>query len=399
MTSVYVEWDSSWWDTTSDDGAEVYFSLDGTANTFQIQARAPSSNFKLQAYLDGIVTANNPQGSAINLGWIHDGSVTFILTGTPGNYWSSNTPPNWMQQLRSVIGNKPLRHVAIPGSHDAGMSIIGTSTAFANSENTQTQTQNLGTQLALGSRYFDLRPVISDGVFTAGHYSDVTVVGWQGADGQSLSDIINEINAFTATNKELIILNLSHDLNTDVGRDYRSLNQAEWNELYAQLSGINNLFVAPNPSTVDLSSLTVNQFIGSGQAAVVCIVQPSDSSISLGPYTTRGFYTYSQFNVYNNYSNTDNLGTMQSEQMQQLRSVRSSPDGQPFLLSWTLTQAAIDIGDGESILDLAGEANPTIYSQLLPAISAQTFPNILYIDDFADSSITALAVYINSLTR
>lgn len=66
-----------------------------------------------------------------------------------------------------------------------------------------------------------------------------------------------------------------------------------------KLTGINNLYVAPNPSTVDLTTLTLNQFIGSGNAAVVVVV---DSSISLGAYNGKGFYTYSQLNAYNNYS-------------------------------------------------------------------------------------------------
>lgn len=55
--------------------------------------------------------------------------------------------------------------------------------------------------------------------------------------------------------------------------------------------GLNFLFFAPgsiNPA--DLTALTINQFIGGGQAAVVIVLEPGD--ISLGSYAGKGFYTY-----------------------------------------------------------------------------------------------------------
>lgn len=393
--NVHVEWNE---EEGPKDIGEVYYALEGTQHSFQIHAKAPAERFNIHAFFDGIATTNNPQGSTIGLKWKRDNSTSFVLGGTPGEFFSSNPPTNWMQSTLSSIGNRPLRHIAMPGSHDAGMSTITGGTAFGTAEDSQTQTQSIGQQLALGSRYFDIRPVITDGFFAAGHYSDIDVLGWQGANGQKISDIIAQINSFTANNKELVILNLSHDLNTDVGRDYRSLNQGEWNSLFQQLLGINNLFVAANPTTVDLTTMTLNQFISGNRAAVLIIVQPSDSSITLGSFVTRGFYTYSQFNAYNSYSDTDDLDTMTSDQLNKMRSVRNSPDSQLFLLSWTLTQDAGDIFTFESILDLADEANAVLMSDLLPAVSHTTFPNIIYIDNFADSSVTALAMSINSMT-
>ena len=132
--------------------------------------------------------------------------------------------------------------------------------------------------VASGSRYFDLRPVISGGVYKAGHYSYIDALNsWQGGNGQTIAEIIQQINAFTASNKELIILNLSHDYNTDAGNDpYRSFTQAEWDALFEQLAGLSNLWVAPgDPTTVDLTTVKLNNFIGGGRAAVVVIVEPS----------------------------------------------------------------------------------------------------------------------------
>ena len=193
-----------------------------------------------------------------------------------------SVPVNWMQSTLSIIGDRPLRSIAMPGSHDAGMSVIEGKTAFVTDEDVLTQTGNIGSQLQLGSRYFDLRPVIASGQFKTGHYSKLDIVGWQGADGQAFSEIISELNAFTANNAELIVLNLSHDQNTDSG--YGALTQTDCNNLFQQMTGINHLFVAPNPTSIDLTSMTVNQFIGGGQAAVLVIIQPSGSGISLGSF-------------------------------------------------------------------------------------------------------------------
>jgi len=397
--SVYVEWDGDILHHKADDAGEVYYSLAGTSNTFQLQARAPGGKFTLQAYFDGIATANNPQGSTIALGWAHDGVTPFILSGTVGGFSSSNPPSDWMQSSLSTIGHRVLRQVCITGSHDSGMSVITGRTALVEPATVLTQTNDIGTQLALGARYFDVRPVIAAGAFKTGHYSQIGVLGWQGGDGQTIQDIIRQVNEFTATNKELIILNLSHDLNTDVGRNYRPFHQDEWHRLFEVLTGITDLFVAENPSTVDLSLLTLTQFIGGGRAAVVAIVQSTDPNIQFKDYANRGFYKYSQFDVYNVYANTDDVNDMVSDQIDKMRAQRVAPDSPPFLLSWTLTQRAEDVLTGGSIIELSKKAKPALFTKLLPACSRQTYPNILYLDDWISSNITALAVAINDMVR
>ncbi|PSR92365.1 hypothetical protein PHLCEN_2v4723 [Hermanssonia centrifuga] len=401
MQKVYVEWDQSIFDDQGDDGGEVVYGLTGTSNQFQLQARATDTSFNLQAYFTAISTANNPQGSTINLGWVHDGNTVFILSGTAGNYHSINPPSNWMQNSLPTIGNRLLRHISIPGSHDAGMSFINGSTFFgSDDEHVLTQTLSIGGQLARGSRYFDLRPTISSGIFKAGHYSTFPVIGYQGANGESFSSIISDINSFTANNAELIILNLSHDLNSD---NYSRLKQNDWNNLFQQLSGIRNLFVAPNPTTVDLSRLALRQFIGSGQAAVIVIVQPpGDTSVTLGSWASQGFYNATtQFAVYDNYSNSNDVNYMSQNQLTLLAQQRSNPNNGEFLLSWTLTQQAIDFTqkDAPSIIGYGNIANNALFTSLPPAISSTVFPNIIYIDNFNRTDVTALAVAINDIVQ
>jgi len=306
----------------------------------------------------------------------------------------SAPPPNWMQANLSTLGNRTLRNLAIPGSHDAGMSSFSdnSKTGFATEDNTRTQKLDLGGQLAAGARYFDIRPVISNGILRAGHYSFVAPIkSFQGANGQLVSDMIDQINAFTKDNKELIVLNLSHDLNTDLPNDsFREFNQAEYDRLFNDLLRLQGRFVAPgDPATVDLTTLKLNDFIGRGNAAVVLIVEPA--SISLGNFANQGFYKYAQFNAFNSFADKDDANVMIEDQLNKLNEQRPA---NYFLLSWTVTQQKEQVIIGPSILDLADTANALIFTKLMPALSNDKFPNIVFLDDFR-SDFTSLTLQIN----
>lgn len=300
-----------------------------------------------------------------------------------------------MQASLGLLGNKSIRAICIPGSHDAGMSVITTSTSsFITRDNTITQLAGIDQQLALGSRYFDIRPAIIDDQYYTGHYSHIAVLGWQGGSGQTIDQIIQQINNFTTENKELIILNLSHGYNGDAG--FRHFNQSEWDTLLQKLTSINDLFFVNDTSAVDISTYTLNEFIGGGNASVVVVFSPGDSA-TLGPYANRGFFYNSQFDVYNNYTNTNDLQTMETDQINKLHQQRSSPSSPLFLLSWTLSEGWEDIVTG-SILDLAEEADPRISQVVWPAISPQSYPNILYVDGF-NSEITTFAIALNWMAQ
>ena len=400
--TVYVEWGQSIFKTQSDDSGVVTYTLSGTDLSFQLVASA-GNGFDLSVVLTSLSTPGNPQGSTINLEWNHDGFVNFILAGGPGSLTSSNPPSGWMQENLGLLGSQSLRHLCIPGSHDSGMSTFTSGTAFGTANNTQAQTLDVSGQLQLGVRYFDIRPVVSGGQYYTGHYSgpiDLPVIGpsMQGANGQSIASIISDVNTYTANNQELVVLYLSHDMETDLGSaNYPPFTQDNWNGLLAQLKGLNHLFVAPNPTTVDLTLLKLSDFIGS-QAAVVVVVDPAGSGITLGDFAAQGFYTPINFSVYNQYADTNDLSTMQTNQLGKLAAQRPNPDAGYFLLSWTLTQsnAQAAVPGSESILELAATANPALYSALLPVCSTQTYPNILYIDGVNSSDIAALAMAVNS---
>lgn len=401
-TTLYVEWSEAIFHEVAHDYGTVTFSLEGTGQTFQLEATA-ANGFNLRVILSGLSTLGHPQGSIIDLGWQHDGFVNFILAGEANNLTSSHMPNAWMHENLGVLGSRKLRHLCIPGSHDAGMSMLTGGTFWAGECNTVTQTQGVLAQLDSGVRYFDIRPVVGGGQFVAGHYSCDTPSGCQGGNGQSLASIIDDVNTYTAANPELVVLSLSHDYNTDAGRPYRPFTEGEWCSLLTQLRRLNHRFIAPHGAPRDLTTLTLGDFIGSG-AAVVVVGNPADPNISFDRLSGcgfvpagEGFYTPQSFPVFDDYSNTDNLGAMQQDQLTKLHVQRPNPDATPFLLSWTLTLQGVDnFPCFGSILGLADHARPALYQSVLPVSNRRTYPNILSVDGVNNSDIAALAMAVNS---
>ena len=120
----------------------------------------------------------------------------FYISITSHNLAASSA--TWMHDNLATLGDLPIGELCIPGSHNSGMSIIQSETFFSLSSATKTQTLPIESQLHLGVRYFDVRPCLLDGKFYTGHYSNLPVVGWQGANGESMDSIIETLNRYTA---------------------------------------------------------------------------------------------------------------------------------------------------------------------------------------------------------
>lgn len=323
--------------------------------------------------------------------------------------------PNWMEKSLSTLGGRTLRELCIPGSHDAGMSTLASGTFFAHTCNTVTQTSGIGHQLAFGARYFDIRPVISAGHYLTGHYNDTgkAVLHWQGGNGESIDSIIESINDFVTEYKELVILKISQDLNTDVGNTaYRSFNQTEYNGLLAKLVGLKNLYINKFPTT-DLTQIPLDVLLGNGDCGTVLVIaDPRDSATTLGSYVDRGIYPMSSFPLIDQYSNMNEPLPMISDQITKM--TNSKKESSYFLLSWTLTQSDEQaatcfinppffvrwfIDEVLSIHQLSEKANPLLYENeaLLAACSPTCFPNILYVDNVNPSiGLVEMAQTINT---
>lgn len=396
----YVEWTTGTKDWF-DDGGEARYQLDGTDVIFEIQARCGrakdgSWDHHLQVYLTNMNTSNHPVGSTIPLGWKHDGQINFIVAGTaPANLMTSQPASNWMQVNLNILGDRTLRRLCIPASHDAGMSTLTSHTTDSNINNTLTQYLSIGDQLAAGSRWFDIRPVLKGNDYYTGHYSDIGQVarginiGWQGGTGQSISEIIDQLNAFTANNKELVIFNLSHAYDSNNG--FVDISSAQWLNLCALMTRINYRYVAPgDPTTVDLTTVPLRQFISGNHAAVLLIVA---LDIDLGDYANQGFYYHRQFPFTTAAISKNNY----KDALNSMSNYRPSADAPCFQLGWEVMQGTADaIGLGDTIRDLDEAAMPHLFTDVLPACTSESYPNQLYTDIF-NGDVTVLSMAVNTL--
>jgi hypothetical protein len=416
VATVYVEFKQTITTTRSDTSGYCNYSLQGCPGcSIRIEVTDAPSNLKVQ--LQNLETPNNASGGWIPLGWQHDGIVCFVLSGKKGTFSSSNPPRDWMQQNLGTLGSRPLYQICMPGTHDAGMGDIthvdvipkDIMAAF-----TQTQSLTILGQLQMGSRYFDIRPEISGGQYWTGHYSGGS--SHLGARGQKMSSIVDDVNQFTQMCAELIILNMSHSLQSD--EDWREFTQAEWTALYKELTRLDHRFaISAKPDAGNLSLLTLSTFIGAGKAAVVVVIE-APGNITLGTYgADQGFYLPAQLNVYNEYSNTNDCVEMVQDQLQKMRNFMPSSDKRLFLISWTLTQQEPDFSvkdftppntllvgldkvakweqQNKTIRLLAYSANKALLTDLLPATGKQAFPNIVYIDFMENRNYVAVAMAIN----
>lgn len=295
-------------------------------------------------------------------------------------------PMDWMHQNLATLGCHPLRHICIPGAHDAGMSTLNGGTFLTMPENTLTQWTDIAGQLSAGIRYFDIRPVIAGGQFVSGHYSKIGS-NWFGGNGQSLADIVSQVNSFLSQNNELVILDLSHMFNTD--DKWRTLHPDEFSRLLTQLQGLQHLYSGPTGPNGDLSSLPLNNFIANGPSVIVI---NSESSVSLPPNPPAGIFPLNALSIYNNYANTPFAPVMRSDQLKKMAQQKPNRDAPMFLLSWTLTTPADIRGLATQAADMLFESsNQGLWSTVYNNRGVGSAPNILMLDGIGKQGQDSLA--------
>ncbi|KZS90531.1 PLC-like phosphodiesterase [Sistotremastrum niveocremeum HHB9708] len=393
--SICIEWGEWVFDHAVQDSGTTEYTLSGTSYRFQVQARANMS-FQLQIYLNGLSTHRYSQWDTFSLGWKQDGEIQFVLSGSENNFNSTYPSTSWMHDNLAKLGPRTLRHICIPGSHNAGMGRVGSGTVGTNECNTQTQNCAVSTQLERGSRWLDIRPIIWNKVLYTGHYRNTKVagVGWQGRNGQSIDQVIDSVNWFTGVYKELVILEVSHGYNADAG--YREMNQEEWNKLLGKLKNLNHRFVT---TAADLTKLRLNEFISGNKSAVVVIVRAA-SGIKLDSFPSCGFYEVHRLPFVSKYSGTNNSLVLTWEQIRFMKEKRSNPDANHLLTGWALKMSAADAVRAKmrdtSLLSMAELGNEKLFESLFDNCSKSTYPNILEVDGYSTHH-TALVLAINDL--
>jgi hypothetical protein len=181
-----------------------------------------------------------------------------------------------MQVNRDRFGNNKLKDFMwLPGTHDSGMDHLSSwKSTLASEGNTLTQTYGIGDQLLLGVRWFDLRPMWLDDKWVIAHAGAAGALGWQGASGPHLREVIKEVNEFTSSHAELIVLRVTHITEAKTGAAVHG----RFPDLIQQLfSKINHVYLGANgQSESDLYNKTLNDFIGNGKAKVIITTEPKD---------------------------------------------------------------------------------------------------------------------------
>ncbi|OJD38641.1 plc-like phosphodiesterase [Diplodia corticola] len=406
---IYLQLDQGWFVNKSETQLRRIYHLEGTRGcSFQIMVTdAPSA---IRVTLNGFSTPGHPIGNEFDLGWEHDATVRFILSGTEGYFSSNSGPIDWMQQNLRKLGNRPLSQLCIPGTRNAGISTLDQRPESVIAPMLLCQSSPVHKQLLDGSRYLDIRPVIGGGALWTGHYNQVKGLDslWIGDRGQSLRSIVDDINRFTAVSKELVIVNLSHAINTDVGAtNYRPLDQGEWNRVLEEFGRVHDRFVVPVASeAAGLTKQPLHHFIGPGRAAVIIVVE--DGGVALGGYQHQGFFTAAEVGVNRLNSDRDDCAAMTREQLQKLDTLDSASDPRLFLLSWTLTPQTANLSfsnDWEFVWNgsestkcvktLAYSANKALFLECLPHCHGRNIPNVVYVDYLDGTDFAALAMAVN----
>lgn len=287
---------------------------------------------------------------------------------------------NWM---RNVNDSVRLDQLTLPGSHDAGMSVLSHCNPFVGAGGyTQTQSGSIGQQLADGSRYFDIRVDYDHDALVTYHRT-----GAFGCNGEALTDVLDQTRAFlTAHPGETAILKFSHI------RDYGDHKPADIKQRINTLLGAYQAVIYQNPAeAVNLAGVTM----GSVRGKMILVF---DYDEYINPATGRFRYfdgsaaqPGATLTVYDVYSNTSDYNTMKTDQLQKWQQHGGQGQGYFFLLSWTLTASP----PGSTIETLAAQANGNLpgvlYNQIVTARAAK--PNIVYLDFVNNTTAQSIIQY------
>ena len=196
------------------------------SNKLRIHQTEGGSNF-FDVFLDDIHSA-----SKIDKRIFFENNVINVVP--LGLSFGSIASSNWMGKISDNIN---LSSLIMPGSHDAGMSVLSGCT-FGTQGLTKTQYLDISGQLMSGARYFDIRPSYSDSLNSWVTYHRTKGLG---CNGQSIlnyggsvrdGDIMKQANDFIKAHpSETVILHFSHPrFSNDVGA----------NKLYDDLSAFAN---------------------------------------------------------------------------------------------------------------------------------------------------------------
>ncbi|KAL4973438.1 PLC-like phosphodiesterase [Aspergillus desertorum] len=378
-----------------DTGGEAYYSIAGTSKKFEIRATThiPDTYWRRTV----IDLSEMGLGQREYLDPRAEVPVTLVITGSDSyGFMASLTygSGNWMKKMYDVIKDRPLQHLVMPGTHDSGMSTIsGKIVSIGSAANTQTQGLNIYDQLRVGARWFDLRIMsvhqsdTTDYDFWAAHVNDETADIPVGNTGESLNDIISEVNRFTSENPgEIIILKLRYL----IGIKRLPGGAIRWdtaiaNKFFTELKKVNNR--CPNlDTTIEFQRQKASYFMdrNNGDGCVLFLLDGSNiPSGVLSSSPSDGVYPASVMTVNDHWSNLATTQPVAEDQIAVWSAInRVSPfTSDQFLISQWLVSADALQTTALTIQNIAiMPTNPALYWAGVNAMSPTRWPNVLLVD-------------------
>jgi hypothetical protein len=314
---------------------------------------------------------------------------------------------DWMSE--TLDPSSTLKEITLPGAHDASVYRCFDCTIGANIKNTQTQYLPIDALLDSGIRYFDLRPVLDEGYFYTGHYTQYKKRPSFGCKGDSLERILKCIRVFLEQHAELVILHFSHYCNRGWKED-----SAYAEKLFTLLEkNLGERIYTSDTTKKRIADMPLNQFIQNGKGKAILIFNDDYNGNKISLHK-RGFFSVSRDIVlFDRYSNTTDVKFMCADQKQKFSKWKEKNIAEReelFVMPWTLThntKAAIKCSGVKwpwqkkvSIIDYARQAKKLMHPlitewQQVGLITSLLKPNIINVD-IADGQITRLCIQLNS---
>ncbi|KAL2863395.1 phosphatidylinositol-specific phospholipase C domain-containing protein [Aspergillus lucknowensis] len=379
-----------------DDNGEAYYSIEGTNQKFILRATTH-------------IPDTHPRRTVVDLSGMGLGQreylnprpevpVTLVITGSASHGFVASLthgPGNWMRQIYDVIKDRPLQHIVMPGTHDSGMSTIsGQILSIGSEANTQTQALNIYDQLRVGARWFDLRIIsvhqsnTDDYDFWVAHVNDENADVPVGNTGESLADIIEEVNRFTSENPgEVIFLHLRYLVGL---RRVLTGGPIHWdndivNDFFNELKKISNR-CGNLDTSVQFQNQAASYFMdqNNGTGCVLFLLDGSNLPDGVPRASVSdGFYPAEQMAVHDNWSNLATTRPMAENQIEVWSAIeRAKPftDDEFLISQWIVSADAVST-TALTIQRIAiMPTNPALYWAGVNAMSPTKWPNVLLVD-------------------
>ncbi|ORY15484.1 pectate lyase superfamily protein-domain-containing protein [Clohesyomyces aquaticus] len=375
------------------------YKLEGTSKTFQVHVTThipDNAGYERRVVFDL---------GGMGMAWRELGfpgervSVALVITGSEQFGYVNSLQLNnvaWMSTMGGVIKDRQLRHVVVPGAHDAGMSKISVNSGWngaGTNYNTETQSLDHYNQLRVGTRYFDMRIVsVNGGDFWSAHVTDEVAAGPGGATGESLDDLIKGVNRFmTDYPGEVIVWYIKYMVDLDNGKlnkDARYWNSDKVKAFYDKLETINNRCLGLSKSP-QLDMQPMKNFMNQNQNKG-CVLLLTDGRLKDGLPTERtssGIYNgpawlhrddYWAEEMYTKQNADKEIARMQKYKRDNESSALGSDDY--FIMQWQVTPELIIIPPPTLQLIANQETNPALYHYGVNKMSPESFPTVIQQD-------------------